>query len=228
MRYVNLSTILVYRLVSQKTKARFPTYQSLVDAKLMLPDEAKRLLKVEAKVRHESSWMPIVWANKLLQKARAEGKIKIEPPVFANLISSLDYVEGCNRKILNYGWVNFPLAYTQVATASVCVYCMAALFGRQYLQPNEGALNSDVFPNANVTFASGKPFSTHTPDFYLPFFTFIELLSYMGWIKVAETLLNPFGEDDEDFQVNYMIDRNLQVIGIINCMLTQPMYCICF
>ena len=148
------------------------------------------------------------------KKSRSEGKINIEPPVYANLISSLDYVESCNRKILNYGWVNFPLAYTQVATASVFVYCFASLFGRQYLQPNDAALNQDIFPATNITFASSKPFSTHTPDCYLPFFTFVELLSYMGWIKVAETLLNPFGDDDEDFQVNYMIDRNLQVINI--------------
>ncbi len=62
-----------------------------------------------------------------------------------------------------------------------------------------------------MTYSNSPPFNRHTPDFYFPFFTFIELLSYMGWIKVAETLLNPFGADDEDFQVNYIIDRNLQV-----------------
>lgn len=37
----------------------------------------------------------------------------------------------------------------------------------------------------------------------------------MGWLMVAETLVNPFGDDDDDFDVNWMIDRNLQVYRII-------------
>lgn len=47
MRYINLSHVLVFRLVSSKVRDRFPTYRSLVDAGLMLPDEEGRLQAID-------------------------------------------------------------------------------------------------------------------------------------------------------------------------------------
>ena len=58
---------------------------------------------------------------------------QIEAPIFASLISGFDYIETSNRKLLNYGWVNFPLAYVEVATLSVYTYLIASLFGCQFL-----------------------------------------------------------------------------------------------
>jgi len=29
----------------------------------------------------------------------------------------------------------------------------------------------------------------------------LKFLFYVGWLKVGEDLLNPFGEDDEDFEL---------------------------
>jgi hypothetical protein len=40
----------------------------------------------------------------------------------------------------------------------------------------------------------------------------LKFLFYFGWLKVAESLYNPFGDDDEDFEMNELVDRHLETV----------------
>ncbi|VDN97349.1 unnamed protein product, partial [Rodentolepis nana] len=77
-----------------------------------------------------------------------------------------------------------------VVTLAVYSYFVSAIIGRQFIVTN--SVNS-------------KPFRK---DYYIPLYTILEFIVYMGWLKVAETLVNPMGEDDEDFDINAIIDSN--------------------
>ncbi|XP_055078452.1 bestrophin-1 isoform X2 [Periophthalmus magnuspinnatus] len=93
------------------------------------------------------------------------------------------------------GRINNDVALTAILTvATVAVYSffLACLIGRQFLDPAQGYPGHDI-------------------DFYLPIFTLLQFFFYVGWLKVAEQLINPFGEDDDDFETNWVVDRNLQV-----------------
>ncbi|XP_077909281.1 bestrophin-3 isoform X4 [Ictidomys tridecemlineatus] len=112
MRYVNLTSLLIFRAVSTAVYKRFPTMDHVVEAGFMTADERK--IFDHLKSPHLKYWVPFIWFGNLATKARDEGRIRDS----------------------------------------------------------------------------------------------VDLQSLM---TVAEQLINPFGEDDDDFETNWCIDRNLQV-----------------
>lgn len=79
-----------------------------------------------------------------------------------------------------------------MVTIAVQAFFLANVVGAQFLEKNEDDPGRDI-------------------DIYVPVFTLLQFVFYMGWLKVAESLINPFGEDDDDFDTNWVIDRNIQV-----------------
>ncbi|XP_040347376.1 bestrophin-3 isoform X2 [Herpailurus yagouaroundi] len=163
MRYVNLTSLLIFRSVSTAVYKRFPTMDHVVEAGFMTADERK--LFDHLKSPHLKYWVPFIWFGNLAAKARKEGRIR----------DSVDLQ-----------------SLMTVVTLAVYTFFFACLIGRQFLDPTKGYVGHDL-------------------DLYIPIFTLLQFFFYAGWLKVAEQLINPFGEDDDDFETNWCIDRNLQV-----------------
>lgn len=48
-------------------------------------------------------------------------------------------------------------------------------------------------------------------DKYFPIRTIVELTCYIGLLKVAEQIKSPFQGHDEDFDLDFLIERHLDV-----------------
>uniref|UniRef100_A0A250Y337 Bestrophin n=1 Tax=Castor canadensis TaxID=51338 RepID=A0A250Y337_CASCN len=189
MRYVNLTSLLIFRSVSTAVYKRFPTMDHVVEAGFMTADERK--LFDNLKSPHLKYWVPFIWFGNLAAKARDEGRIRDSVDLQALMTEMNQYRSWCSL-LFGYDWVGIPLVYTQVVTLAVYTFFFACLIGRQFLDPTKG-------------------YAGHDLDLYIPIFTLLQFFFYAGWLKVANSLINPFGEDDDDFETNWCIDRNLQV-----------------
>ncbi|OQV12142.1 Bestrophin-3 [Hypsibius exemplaris] len=190
-RYLNASTILLARSLSVVSKKRFPTLEHVVDAGLLTAEELKMYNAVQ--LQYGKFWIPLVWFTQLVDQARAEGLVH-DPSGMGTkqLLNELMAFRTSLGKMFMYDWVSIPVSYTQVVTLATYTYFLGCLFSRQPLDPTQS-------------------YKGHNFDTYIPIFTILQFVFYVGWLKVAEALINPWGEDVDDFEVNWFIDRHLQV-----------------
>ncbi|XP_030079218.1 bestrophin homolog 22 isoform X1 [Drosophila hydei] len=196
MRYMVLAYVITLQRISLRVKRRFPTTQHLVDAGLMHESEMKIFEAMNQKSPMSKYWMPLVWATNIINRARKEGLIASDHIVQTILVELSDIRRRLGG-LIGYDTVCVPLVYTQVVTLVLYTYFIAALLGRQMLP--------------NILDRSGR----EDPDLFFPFFTVLQFVFFVGWLKVAEVLINPFGEDDDDIELNWLIDRHIKAAYMI-------------
>ncbi|CAK1554200.1 unnamed protein product [Leptosia nina] len=196
VRYAILAYVITLQRVSLRVKRRFPTWQHVVDSGLMLESERKVFEKMDGKSPMSKYWMPLVWATNIINRARKEGLITSDH-IVQTLLVELSDIRRRLGALIGYDTVCVPLVYTQVVTLALYTYFVAALMGRQLVPPAPGST------------------SKYEPDVYFPLFTALQFCFYVGWLKVAEVLINPFGEDDDDIELNWLIDRHIKAAYMI-------------
>ncbi|XP_036072281.1 bestrophin-4 isoform X1 [Oryzias melastigma] len=190
MRYANLSSVLILRSISTRVCKRFPTLEHVVEAGFMTTHELKNFESLHSDFN--KYWMPLTWFSNLASRAREEGRVRDDIALRLLMDELNKYRTKCSL-LFHYDWISIPLVYTQVVTIAVYSYFAFCVIGRQFLNPEKG-------------------YSGHKLDMYVPVFTLLQFFFYTGWLKVGELIINPFGEDDDDFETNQLIDRNIQVV----------------
>uniref|UniRef100_A0A1I7YD51 Bestrophin homolog n=1 Tax=Steinernema glaseri TaxID=37863 RepID=A0A1I7YD51_9BILA len=181
--------LLVYRDISMVIRKRFPTLETVRFAGFWNKNEMDAFESVDTSNR--KYWVPIKWAMMATMEARKDGLIKNDFAV-QDIFKEILIFRNKLFRLAMFDWAPIPLLYSQVVALAVRIYFIFNLLGRQMLVTNR---YNDL----------RGPLMT-----YVPIFSILEFIFYTGWLKVAEALLNPFGNDDDNFEVNWIVDRNLK------------------
>ena len=213
MRYVCCTITQCFTLICPRAKKRFPTLDHFVEAGLLLENEKNIIKEIKLSIpKYPTHWIPVVWASSIVTRARREDKIRNDAAV-KSIIDEICKLKDQCFMLLSYDYISVPLVYTQVVTLSVYTYFFSCLMGRQWvLYPGKEPGNADSEGSSNGHKPTAAKYGVDELDLFVPIFTILQFFFYMGWLKVAESLLNPFGDDDDDFELNWLIDRQLQVI----------------
>ncbi|PIO68604.1 Bestrophin [Teladorsagia circumcincta] len=114
-----------------------------------------------------------------------------------NFMTELKIFRQSLRKLFCYDWVCVPLVYTQVTALATYSFFFFTLFGRQ-------VLHSEVNAGRQI-------------DSIVPLFAVFQFMFLVGWFKVGQDLMRPFGLDDDDIELNYILDRNFKTsFAVVN------------
>lgn len=131
-------------------------------------------------------WVPLQWSVEILSDALQNGLMKTMKDTHWVPMGQVTAFKNKLQSVKAYDDVSIPLVYSQVVTVAVYAYFAVALVAEQYKVGQEVNL-------------------------WYPIFLSLRFLFFFGWLETARALYNPFGNDDEDFKLDELIDRHIKV-----------------
>ncbi|CAI2349891.1 unnamed protein product [Caenorhabditis sp. 36 PRJEB53466] len=209
-RYLTVCYILIFRDVSAEVREMFETIEHLVVHGILTAEEAQLLQSSRLEKHSCHYWIPINWIvvivrNKYKPELSADGKGRKNRQSKESIMTEIQYMKfitEINRlrarvgDVLAYDWVPLPLALFQCLTIFVYGTMIVNCFQMQArIVMSEKSGISDLFVESMST---------------LP----INML-YLGFLRISQVIINPFGKDDDDFEALYLIDRHITVLNEI-------------
>ena len=131
--------------------------------------------------------MPIKWSMEILSDSEKKGHVSR----LHHIIERLSEYRQVLADVTAYSQTPVPLVYTQVVHLAVYIFFAVSLVADQWI----------IWRNPG----------DEEVDIVYPIFMTFKFLFIFGWLRVAETHYNPFGEDDEDFELNELLNRHTKV-----------------
>eukprot|EP00043_Microstomoeca_roanoka_P001181 m.31336 g.31336 ORF g.31336 m.31336 type:complete len:447 (-) comp10683_c1_seq1:157-1497(-) len=177
IRWLLLGMGLTFQRISTSFRKLYPDMQSFVDAGLVTESELEILDKCEAPVE-----ICYLWAGQLIrQQERRNPQHVVAVSHLRSLRQELLDWRTSNAILRGFNNHPIPIVMVSVIGFSVYIYFAAAIFGRQFF------LHSGTAPNTTPTLRDKTPV-----DYYLPWFTLMEFIFYVGWFKVSAMMYDPF------------------------------------
>jgi len=130
-------------------------------------------------------WLPLQWSMHRIKVAKQK---KIIPSDHKELLRAVTGFKSKLDAVESYQHVPIPPVYRQVVYLAVYVYFICALIGSQV--------------------------TANDPETYFPVFLVLKFIFFVGWLKVAEALKNPFGDDGDDFEIGPLLSRHIWACGL--------------
>ncbi|CAD6191311.1 unnamed protein product [Caenorhabditis auriculariae] len=204
VRYLMLAYILLLRDVSSNIRIHwFPTMEKIVECGLLTSQELSLMRSSRMKRTACHYWIPFLWILQIVKKRYRKQNKKASVMTeegYDQFVEEIISTRGTLGDILSYDWVPLPLALTQ--TITFFVYC--TLFGNIFRLQSRIILQYKTNSHAEAIIVQGISNC------------FLNVL-YIAWLRISQVIVNPFGEDPDDFEAEYLLERHCEVLNTMLC-----------